>query len=87
MRRAAPALSVGEPPQHRADPVERGVDGGEVGRRDVAARAGDAERGGELARRAGGAPVEVRAVEAGSLAGFADVERDALGRAADLVGE
>jgi hypothetical protein len=78
---------VGEPPQHRANPIQRGVDRGVVGRGDVAARSGDAQRGGELAGRAGGATEQVGAVEAGALPRFADVEGDRFGGAADLVGE
>jgi hypothetical protein len=81
------ACSVGEPPQHRANPVQRGVDCAELGRRDVAARPCDAQRRGELAGRASGAAEQVGAVEAGTLSRFADVERDRLSGAADLVGE
>ncbi len=81
------ARSVREPPEHRADAIERLVDGGEIGRRDVAARSRDPQRGSELACRACGATVEVRAIEARALAALADVERNGLGRAADFIGE
>jgi hypothetical protein len=68
-------------------PVEDGIDGGVIGVRDVAARLGDAQRRCELAGRTGGTAEQVSAIEAGTLARLADVERDALGGATDLVGE
>jgi hypothetical protein len=45
--RRRPLGSMGESPQHGANPIERRVDCGEVGGRDVAARPCDAQRRGE----------------------------------------
>jgi hypothetical protein len=70
-----------EPPQHRANPIQHRIDGGEVGGRDVAACPRDAQRGGELACRAGSTAEQVGAIKAGPLPRFADVERDRLGMA------
>jgi len=79
--------SMREPPQHRANPIQHRVHGGEVGGRDVAARLRDAQRRGQLARRASRTAEQVGAVQPGALPRLADVARDRFGSAADLVGE
>src|SRR4051812_45599907 len=76
-----------EAPEHRAHPIQRGVDGYEVSGRDVAARPRDAQRGGELAGRARSAAEQVSAVKSGALPRFADIEGDRFGGATRLVGE
>jgi hypothetical protein len=84
---AARSAPPSEPPQHRAHAVERAVDRIEVGRGDVAAGPRDPQRRRERARGSGGAAEQVGAVEPRPLPPLADVERDALGGPADLVGE
>ncbi|MEZ4364365.1 MAG: hypothetical protein R3B48_29590 [Kofleriaceae bacterium] len=79
--------SVSEPPEHRADAIQHGVDCREVCCRDVATELRDSQRRRELARGAGRASEEIRAIEAGALARFADVERHALRGSADLIGK
>ena len=63
------------------------VDGAVVGGADVAARPRDPQRSRQLARRACRAAEQVGAVEPGALPALADVERDRLRGASDLVGQ
>ena len=64
--------------EHRADPVEDGVNFGELGGADVALGHRDPQRGRDLARAAGG-HLEVAALVAGApQPAFAEIERDGL---------
>jgi hypothetical protein len=67
--------------------IERRIDRRVVSGGDVAARASEPERGGELAGATRGAPVQIALVEPSSHAALGDVEAYALGGPADLIRE
>ena len=85
--RGAGRSAPGEPEGHRPDPVDQGERRGDLGCREVAERHGDVEAGGAFGGAAEGDAEQVGPILAGALVGLGDVERDARGGAAELLGE
>jgi hypothetical protein len=69
--------SAQQPVEHRADPIERLLDGGPLGRGDVPLGDGDPQRDGDLAGAARGDLAVPPAVAVAAESALAEVERDA----------